>query len=116
MEAPAEVRQSKPGVAAAAALSKLTPELLLLGLKLLSASTAGKIPCAVVRPRPQPRSPPSSLGSPGSQLKEQQSPPSSPEENQEVPHSGGRKRRRGDSDELTEEQKREKRYEWDTGN
>ena len=111
----AEISQSRAGAAAQAALSKLTPELLLLGLRLLSNTTSGgsKLPCATVQPRPQQsRSPSATSSGPGSPEADsplKASPPSSPEQNQQVPRSGGRKRKRGESEELSEEQKREKR-------
>ena len=110
----------KTGAAAAAALTKLTPELLLLGLQLLAKNNAGgKTPCAVVQPRPHDPPPApqvhnssSNPGSPdaSSPVKScQGSPPSSPEQNQQVPRYGGKKRKSGESEELTDEQKREKR-------
>jgi hypothetical protein len=110
------VEHSKTTVAAAqAALSKLSPQLLLLGLRLLANNNtaAGKVACAVVQPRPHqgksggsgPTSPAGS-DAPG---KNQQSPPSSPEQNQQVPQSAGRKRRREERQELSDEEKREKR-------
>lgn len=113
----AEVHKSKAGAAAAAALTKLSPELILLGLQLLAKNnTARKIPCAVVQPRPQDLSPAavnnnSNPVSPNaiSPLKSGGSPPSSPEQNQQVPRYTGRKRKRGETEELSEEQKREKR-------
>ena len=115
MEGELAVHQSKAGAAAAAALTKLTPELRLLGLRLLSKTTsaAGKTPCAVVQPRPR-DIPAANGGSPNSPdssslLKALGSPPSSPELNQQVPRCGGRKRKRGEGEELSEEQKREKR-------
>ena len=114
----AEVHKSKAGAAAAAALTKLSPELILLGLQLLAKNnTAGKIPCAVVQPRPQDSFSPAAVNnnsnpvSPdaSSPLKSQGSPPSSPEQNQQVPRYSGRKRKRGEAEELSDEQKREKR-------
>ena len=118
MEDQAEMYKSKAGVAAAAALTKLTPELLLLGLRLLAKNgAAGKTPCAVVQPRPHDL-PPQQANNPGSPdsacsppLKRHSGspPPSSPEQNQQVPRYSGRKRKRGESEELTDDQKREKR-------
>jgi hypothetical protein len=114
MEDQAEMYKSKAGVAAAAALTKLTPELLLLGLRLLAKNGAArKTPCAVVQPRPHDL-PPQQAGSPDSAcspLKRHSGspPPSSPEQNQQVPRYSGRKRKRGESEELTDDQKREKR-------
>jgi hypothetical protein len=117
MEDQAEMYKSKAGVAAAAALTKLTPELLLLGLRLLAKNgAAGKTPCAAVQPRPHDLPPQQQANNPGSPdsacspLKRHSgSPPSSPEQNQQVPLYSGRKRKRGESEELTDDQKREKR-------
>jgi hypothetical protein len=113
MEDQAEMYKSKAGVAAAAALTKLTPELLLLGLRLLAKNgAAGKTPCAAVQPRPHDL-PPQQADSPDSDCsplkRHSGSPPSSPEQNQQVPLYSGRKRKRGESEELTDDQKREKR-------
>lgn len=95
------------GSQAKGTLSQLTPEkLLLLGLQLLSKNSA-KVPCAVVQPRLQSKSP-NETGSPPSPVKvgEVQSDPASPQ--QEVP-ANPRKRKRGSNSELTEAEKREKR-------
>lgn len=107
------------------ALSKLTPELLLLGLQLLSKNVAASVPpCAVVQPRPQtkatgsnsPSSPP--LKPPVKSPQQQtSSSPSSPSDvqHQQVPQSTqaaavqGRKRKRGETEELSDNEKREKR-------
>ena len=97
---------------ASAALSRLSPEkLLLLGLQLLTKNSAAKVPCAVVQPRLQ-KSESNHQGSPQSpKSSPQASPPSSPEQQQVPTSSGSRKRRRGDNTELSNEEKREKRLE-----
>lgn len=94
-------------------LSKLSPrELLLLGFQLLSKNNIN----APVRPRPPAasRSPSSPPQGPPLMVKDSPSvsPPSSPEQHQQVPQSGGRKRKRVESnEELSTEEKREKRWE-----
>ena len=82
-------------------------KLLLLGLQLLSKSL--KVPCAVVPPQKQ--------DSPSPAIKYETSPPNSPSkdsgsEDSEIgsPDSNTRKRKRMGNSELTEQEKREKRY------
>ena len=81
-------------------------KLLLLGLQLLSKSL--KVPCAVVPPQKQ--------DSPSPTIKYETSPPNSPKdsgsEDSEIgsPDPNTRKRKRVGNSELTEQEKREKRY------
>ena len=112
--------EGKLEASAAAALSKISPEkLLLLGLQLLSKNNVPGVPRAVVRPRPQAKSESNPLPSPPHLsrplvMESKLSPPSSPEEHQQVPQSATqcinrRKRKRGESEELSLDKKREKR-------